>query len=381
MMVRKKILIMIEWFAPGYKAGGPIQSCVNLCTALKDSYEIFVLTTDTDHGETLPYKDIISNKWIYENTIGVMVFYAAKKTATFRQVSKEIMFIDADFVYLNLFFSPGYVLYPLWLKYKNKIRGKVILCPRGTLFDSATRLKWYKKKPLLKLLKWMGVHKQISFHATNETEAKAITRYFANSDIVVADNLPNTLQAAFRSCIKIKGSLQCILIARIVPIKNLLFLLQLLAEVRQMITLTIVGPVEDEGYWMECKKAINKLPEKIQINYIGPKHNGQLLSLLQGQHLFVLLTKGENFGHSIFESFLAGRPVLISDQTPWLHLAQLNIGWDLPLHANAPFVEALETAASWNQKEFDEFAEASWAYAGNFIKNPSLTNSYHRLFS
>jgi len=66
---KKKRLILIEWFAPGYKAGGPIQSCVNICRALHTQYDIFVLTSDTDHGETAPYPGKISNQWITDGAV------------------------------------------------------------------------------------------------------------------------------------------------------------------------------------------------------------------------------------------------------------------------------------------------------------------------
>ena len=83
---KKKLLILIEWFVPGYKAGGPIQSCVNICKALQQEYELFVLTTDTDHGETKAYAGIISNEWVTNRELGIPIFYAAKKTLSTAQI-------------------------------------------------------------------------------------------------------------------------------------------------------------------------------------------------------------------------------------------------------------------------------------------------------
>src|SRR4051794_35908932 len=71
----KKLLILTEWFAPGYKAGGPIQSCVNMCLALKNKYEIYVFTTDTDHGEANPYHGITTDTWVKHANTGVQVYY------------------------------------------------------------------------------------------------------------------------------------------------------------------------------------------------------------------------------------------------------------------------------------------------------------------
>lgn len=365
---------------PGYKAGGPIQSCVNLCTALKDQYEIYVFTTDTDHGETMPYKDITANKWLTNILTGVQVYYAKKKELTLKQVANIIQETGADFIYLNLLFSPHFVLYPLWLKYRGKINGRIILCPRGTLYDSALSLKWFKKKPLLWLLAMMGVNRQITFHATNEREKKAIEKYFGGSEIIIADNLPEMNQPAWTGCRKEAGNLQCIFIARIVPIKNLLFLLKILNELDEQVSLTITGPVEDEAYWQECKNYLLQLRPNIHVHYTGPKKNDELLFLLQQHHLFILPTTGENFGHAIFESLLAARPVLISDQTPWHNLRTGKAGWDIPLNKSNEFVSVLKLVAGFSQKEFDEYTKGAWTFANKFINNPLLKKPYYRLF-
>ncbi|MEO6548211.1 MAG: glycosyltransferase family 4 protein [Ferruginibacter sp.] len=378
---RERILILIEWFTPGYKAGGPIQSCVNLCVALKETYDIYVLTSDTDHGETEPYNGITTNKWITESNTGAQVYYTNKKKLGIGKLHKIINEISADFIYLNLLFSPPFVLYPLWLKFTGKIKGEMILCPRGTLYDSAISLKWYKKKPLLSLLKWMGIHRKITFHATNEREESAIRQYFPSSKIIIADNLPNTLQPDFHSCTKNPGSIRCIFIARIVPIKNLLFLLQVLQPIQLKIILTVIGPIENEIYWAACQKAISLLPGNVTVVYEGPKQNSLLFNLLRQNHLFILPTTGENFGHAIFESFLAGRPVLISDQTPWQDLQENNAGWALPLIKPHAFTEVIKAVADFDQQQFDIAALATWNYAHRFIQNPGLREQYEKLFS
>ena len=380
MTSRKKILILVDWFSPGYKAGGPIRSCVNICSALSADYDIYVLTTDTDHGETTPYKAIVADKWLFNKQLGVHVFYARQKQISPQQIAKEIAFIDADFVYLNHLFSPYFVIYPLWLKWKGQIKTKVIVAPRGALYDSALSLKKYKKLPLLKLYKWLGLQHKVVFHATNTREQQAIEYYFTGSTSVVADNLPATNQPIFTDCLKEVGKLNCIFIARVVPIKNLLYLLQILQQIQQQICLTIVGPIENEIYWQDCTKCIATMPDNIRINYIGPKENEELPQLIQQHHLFILPTTGENFGHSIFEALLNGRPVLISDQTPWLQLEEQSTGWDLPLNCPEKFAETIKTVAMYNQVEYNKYALGAWQYAHNFINNPAAKQQYLNMF-
>ena len=43
MSSRKKILVAIDWYLPGYKAGGPIRSCASIINCLKDDFDFAVL--------------------------------------------------------------------------------------------------------------------------------------------------------------------------------------------------------------------------------------------------------------------------------------------------------------------------------------------------
>ena len=65
------ILILVEWFSPGYRAGGPIRSVVNLVEGLKDHFDFKVITTNRDLGSE-PYEGIPSelknNAWLEFNT-------------------------------------------------------------------------------------------------------------------------------------------------------------------------------------------------------------------------------------------------------------------------------------------------------------------------
>jgi len=380
-MEKKKILVLVDWFAPGYKAGGPIQSCVNFAFSLRDEFGIHVLTTDTDHGEQEPYDSVEAGRWTNDLHPDIQVFYLRKRGITRRQIREQLDAVEADYVYLNHLFSPLFVIYPMWLKYTGRLKSQVVVCPRGALYDSALSVKPWKKTPFLKVFKWMGLHKRVLFHATNEREKAAILRFFPGSKVLIADNLPKSDQGAYESCPKEKGVVKCIFVARIVAIKNLQFFLKALEGTRVRVELTIVGPVEDNAYWADCQKTIDGLRKNIRVEYLGPRRNDELMSLLQRHHLFVLPTTGENFGHSIFEALLAGRPVLISDQTPWLGLPLKKTGWDLPLTDAAAFTRVVEEVAGWDQPVFDEWGRSAWAYAAAFIRNPELREQYIRLFS
>jgi len=379
-MEKKKILVLVDWFAPGYKAGGPIQSCVNFAFAMKDSHAVYVLTTDTDHGEAQPYEGVVAEQWTNQLHPDIKVFYMRKRGLKLSALRQRMAEVDADYVYLNHLFSPQFVVWPLWLKFMGRLKSEIVLCPRGALYDSALSVKPWKKTPFLRLFKWMGIHRRILFHATNEREKAAIFRFFPGSKVRIADNLPKMDQRPYVTAAKEPGVVKCIFISRIVAIKNLLFFLRALEKVSSRVELTIIGPVEDAAYWEECRAKIERLPAHINVTYLGPRQNSELPDLVRQHHLYVLPTTGENFGHSIFEALLAGRPVLISDQTPWLGLPGKKAGWDLPIDDPAAFTTVMEKVAGWDQATFDEWGRSAWCYAQTFIQNPELRIQYAGLF-
>lgn len=377
----KRILIMIDWFAPGYRAGGPIQSCVNVALALKEDFSIYVLTTDTDLGESEPYSGIVPNVWTRTIDPAVNVFYIRKREIGYRQIKSVIEDIKPDFLYLNSMYSLFFVQMPIWMKITGQIKSKIILCPRGALYDSALSVKRYKKLPFLRLWRMLGIDKTITFHATNERESMSIYQNFPNSEIVVAGNFPSMRQKDFMSCFKQKGVLNLLYISRIHPIKNLLLVISALEKVKSKVSLSIIGPTEELEYWENCKRALAKLPDNITWTFEGPIESSKLPEFLLANHLYILPTKGENFGHTIFEAFVAGRPVLISDQTPWLGLQKEGVGWDLPLSNEEAFSASIDFAAGWSQDEFDAYARASWSYAAKYVREIGLKQQYFELFS
>ena len=373
---------MVDWFIPGYKAGGPIQSCLNLAKALKDKFEVYVLTSDRDHGDKEPYKDIVTNTWLSDVLEGVKVFYVKQNSLNSNDLAKIINEINPEVLYLNQLFSKFFVITPLWLKWKNKIKARVILCPRGVLHKSALSLKSYKKIPFIKLLKLIKLDKWVVFHATNEEEEKNIKLVFKNAEVIVANNLPDMDQPPVDySKLKNPGELSCLTIARIVSIKNIFYFLEVLKNIKVNINYTIAGPIEDKKYWESCIEKIKELPSNIKVKYIGSIEKIEVSRTIADNHLFVLPTTGENFGHAIFEALLVGRPVLISDQTPWRGLEKLKIGWDINLSKPEEFENAINKAAQWDQEKFDDYVFGTWHFANEFINNSTLINLYLKMFS
>jgi len=125
--------------------------------------------------------------------------------------------------------------------------------------------------------------------------------------------------------------MKAVFASRVVPTKNLLFLLDVLADCNGDIHLDVVGPLEDREYWAKCQALMARLPPRVTVAYAGEATHRDLQSRLSTYDLMILPTLGENFGHIVVEAWAAGCPVLVSDRTPWRHLAASGIGWDVPL--------------------------------------------------
>ena len=100
---KKKILVFIDWYLPGYKAGGPIQSCSNLIAHLGKEYDFSVVTRDTDYCETIPYANIKSNEWNIVD--GTRVYYFSSDTLNKKNIQHLLNTENYDTVYLNGIFS------------------------------------------------------------------------------------------------------------------------------------------------------------------------------------------------------------------------------------------------------------------------------------
>lgn len=369
---------MIDWFLPGYKAGGQIQSCANLALALHDRFDIYIITSDRDLGEAAPYPGVQPDAWNrLDNDLSV--FYVSPPNLRYGFLKKVAEQVGPDCVYLNSMFSWPFTVLPL-LIYRKSRAVKLVLAPRGMLHAGALSQRKGKKTIFLQVFKAIGLQGKVLFHATNEKE-EADIRQVMGSDVQIklVQDFNATVQQPFQTAAKESGTLKCLFVARVVRHKNLLFLLSLLERLSGRVRLVVAGPVEEEDYWTACKQVISRLPANVSVHHAGALPHRELEKIYLDNHLFVLPTLGENFGHAIFESLLYGRPVLLSDKTPWHDLQEQEAGWTTPLEQDK-FLSILQTAAGWNQQAFDQHAKAAWQYAHNYIQKGDLTNKYVDLF-
>ena len=330
---RPRILIFIDHYLPGYKVGGPVRSVANFVDRMGDRFQISIVCRDHDFTDPTPYPGIEVGQW---NQVGqARVRYVPSRELDGPLIARLIAEVEPAVVYLNGYFSPLSRRILLLRRFGKTGDVPVVLAPRGELGARVLRMKRLKKWLYLTLAARLGLHKGLLWQATATHEVDEIrARLGKGTDVRLAANLPRAVPPPSDFDArppKRPGVARLVFLSRISPKKNLPFALEALRELRGDVTFDIYGPIDSEPAWQACEEVIATLPANIRVTYQGSIDNERVVATLQTYDFLVLPTLNENFGHAIFESFVAGCPVVLSDQTPWRDLAAKNVGWDLSL--------------------------------------------------
>ena len=377
---KQKILVFVDWYLPGFKAGGPIQSIANMVENLKQHFDFAVVTTNKDLGASKPYDDIESDKWLKWN--GVSVYYFSHESLSYFTVKRIIIEQNADIIYLNSFFSFYFSIIPLLISNRNKLKCKIILCPRGMLGKGSLAIKSAKKKLFMTISKLVGLHKKVFWHATNPSEEEDTKAIFGNDiDLAIAPNFSKKSNDNLTKRKKQRNGARFVFLGRVSPVKNVLQAIRCFKNTMftRDIVFDIYGPIEDELYFKECKQLIEQLPKNITVSFKGVLEPNKINRTLSSYHFFLFLTLNENFGHAIIEALSAGCPAIISNQTPWQDLEQKKAGWVRPLDHDFDII--LEKCISLNQEDYDEMSHAAHNYAMGITNNKLAVEQHLKLFS
>ena len=298
---------------------------------------------------------------------------------------------------------------------------KKIISARGMLHPGALSQKSFKKRIYLQLWKMLGLHTKHTFHATDEAEKRYIQDIFGNEvQVKVAANFPHVLPE--QEVIEKKpGLLKLASIALVSPMKNILLVLEALADwgagsrellgrdtlrqaprnerdkqgdtLRQaprnerdkqddisIVEYNIYGPVKDERYWEECEALIKKLPATVKVRYHGDIPPAKIAAALAACHVFILPSKSENFGHSLYEALSAGRPVITSNNTPWVNLEAAKAGINVSLNDTNGLQEAIVFFAAMDLPVMQEWSKGARHYAEEAVDLDAARLQYLEMF-
>ena len=384
---RPNILILVDGYLPGHKLGGPIRSVSALVEQLSDEFDFRIITRDRDLGDTHAYANVAVDRW--QDVGEAQVFYASPHTLTRGRLAAVLSLCPYDLLYCNSLFSPYLTLQVLALRRLHLITpSTVIVAPRGELSEGALALKRRKKAAFLAAARTVGLYNDVIWHASTEYEYADIAAQFGTDarrrpSIAIAPILATRDGRLPRRRLPRKkevGSLRAVFLSRISRKKNLDGALRILARVPGRVDFSIYGPIEDPAYWAECQKLIAQLPPAVSVSYEGALSHQDVASVLEGSELFVLLTRGENFGHAILEAMASGCPVLISDQTAWRGLEADGAGWDIPLSDERRILEALTECVMMDDSAHSEMSRAAMELADAALNSSEALNRNRMLF-
>lgn len=378
------ILVFSNYFIPGYKAGGPIKSIYNLVNQLADFFTFKIVTLDRDLGDIEPYRDTPLNTWIKKEYADII--YLPSECWTYRNIKHLIEDSSADLIYLNSFFSYlSSIKILIYAKLLGKSSLPVLLAPRGEFSESALKLKWNKKRIFIALARLSRLYSSCFWHFTNESERLAVEQYFPISpgDAFVAGNLPNAVVKDSKeknTSASSSNILKVVSVGRVSRMKNIDFAIDVLSNVSARVIYDIIGPLEDIEYFRLCEKKAKNLPNHITVRFLGGMPSSEISDRLDDYDLFFSPTRGENYGHAIFEALSAGLPVLLSDRTPWTDLESLGIGWDIALDRPTEFSNAINAFANMSSTKRAVAREKSFQFAFSISKSKETVDKYRSLF-
>lgn len=375
-MSTKNILITIDWFLPGTNAGGPVRSIANLVDRLKE-FNFYILTTNKDYCSDQPYENIVSDQWI-ERSENVKVYYFSEAQLSKKNVAAVMLGVDCKVIYINGIYSKFFSRIPLKIAKKNNL--EAIVATRGMLSPHAINVKQLKKKTFLKVQNTLKKYKKIHFHVTNEQEQKDVEKAIRKFNRISAiPNLPRVInEESFKIIEKGKGKLKLISLGRIAEEKGTTVSLNALKQIKGNIELDLFGTIYNQDYWKKCMSIIGELPNTIKVNYCGELNADEVHVKLQEYHFLLLPSKGENYGHAIVESFISGRPVIISKNTPWKALEKEKVGFDVEESALST---AIQKAIDMDQSEFNEWSKSAHKKGTHIANDSTVIEKYKQLFA
>jgi len=380
------VMILVGCYLPGFRGGGPIQSVWNLTEALGSGQQLLVVTADRDAGSDRPYDGIHDGVFQPLGKCSVRYLKPWEKGLSLRRLLRSTPY---DVLYVNSFFSPRFSILPMTLRRFGAIpRTPVVVAPRGEFSPGALGLKAAKKRLWIRISRLLGLYRDAIWHATTDDEADLIKSVIGTgAQVVVLNQLVSDARAEgseteFPRPVKEPGRARVVFLSRISRKKNLRYAASLVALVdRGSVVFDVYGPIEDENYWRSCQRMMTEsLDQRVSMKYRGELPHSQVEAVLSQYDLFLLPTRGENYGHVIAEALAAGCPVAVSDRTPWGKIEEEGAGWVVPLDDERRWKSVIQEVVDASEDELNARRTAAKRLAHAQISSQRDVEGYRRLF-
>ena len=333
-----RICLVSSSFYPATFYGGPISATWDLSKKLAEKgHEIYVSTTNANGAETL---DVECDNFLEKENNVFVKYYNEQLINKF---SFSFMFgiwsdiKKSEVVYIQYLFHYS-VLFSLLCSVIQK--KKIIICPRGSFsaFTLSNKLAFVK-------LSWLSLFinplvSKIIWQASSYLEERDIlNRYpnatveiindgvdfnaFQNETVITNCELVNKVtNSNFKEVSHVFFSM-----GRLHKIKGFDILIDafnLFLEKDKNAKLIIAGG--DDGVGKKLENQIKKLNLESSVFLIGAINFQDKKRLLNNCDYFILASEFESFGIVIAEALSCGKPVVVSNKTPWKDIQINNCG-------------------------------------------------------
>src|SRR6266516_4739271 len=163
MAAKPIVLVLLRYYLPGFKAGGPTRSMANLISSLKDEFDFHVVCLNRDFRDQAPYKHVPLRRWVPHG--GARVLYVTPYDMMPWKIASTLGEIHYDLVYINSFFDALFSISPLLAMRGGLLhRTPVIIAPRGEFAASELDLKGMKKRRFVLISRFLGLHERVVWH-------------------------------------------------------------------------------------------------------------------------------------------------------------------------------------------------------------------------
>ena len=333
-----RICLVSSSFYPATFYGGPISATWDLSKKLAEKgIEVYVSTTNANGSKKL---DVECNKYLKKEENVFVKYYNEQITNKFSLSFLFGIWSDikkSDIVYIQYLFHYTVLFSLLFSVFQKK---KIVACPRG----SFSLFTLNNKLPFIKLL-WLNflikpMINKIIWQASSYLEERDILNKFPNADVeIINDGIDyesfqnsilvsrNELLNKFTGITFDDVSNIFFSMGRLHKIKGfdvLIDAFNLFLEKDKYAKLIIAGG--DDGVGKKLENQIKKLNLSSSVFLIGAVNFEDKKLLLNNCDYFTLASEFESFGIVIAEALSCGKPVVVSNKTPWKDIQINNCG-------------------------------------------------------
>lgn len=380
-----RICLISSSFYPAILYGGPIFSTWNLANKLAEKgVEVFVSSTSANGNSRLKVR---KNRFLKEKQNLYIKYYHEElinrfSLAFFFGIWSDIR--KADIVYIQYLFHYTVFLSLLFSVIQKK---KIIICPRGS-FSTFTFSNGFL---FLKFL-WLRIvitpfNKLIDWHATSYLEKKDIRKRLPDSRVNIINDSVDF--QAFQNSRKYdkKEFFKKYLNIDVKYVSNIFFSMGRLHKIKRFDVLIdafslyinkdkhakLIIAGGDNGVKDLLEKQIFDLKIEKSVFLIGPVNFESKKIFLNNCDYFTLASDFESFGIVVIEALSCGKPIVLSNKTPWKDLEKNKCG--ILIHNDKKsFYRAFSEIVKnkYNSKEIKDYVRSNYdlsIIASQFLNN------------